>query len=143
MLSISQYVYVHTGPPTAARNLQVTHSTSTNITVQWDPPVRTGRPDYYYVIEYSDPDDASIYNRHNKDDVKGTRYTLDNLRADTIYIIQVSVHNGVSDQDSENADERIVQINARTMEGRKYTVSITCYVFNITVTRIGRGGDVY
>ena len=54
----------------------------------WEDPEDVGRSDYYYIIEYSDPDDASIYHRHN-DDVKGNNYTLNNLRADTIYIIRV------------------------------------------------------
>ena len=112
---------VHTGPPTAARNLNVTHSASTSITIQWDPPIRTGRPDYYYVIEYSDPDDASIYHRHNEDGVKGNSYTLDKMRPDTIYIIRVTVHNGVSNQDSENAIDRMVSVKGHTAEGRKCT----------------------
>ena len=124
MSSYNLHSNVHTGPPTAARNLKVTHSASTSITIQWNPPIRTGRPDYYYVIEHSDPDDVSKYIRHNENGVKGTSYTLDNLRPDTIYIIQVSVNNGVSRQDSENADKRIVQVNARTMEGRKCTAGV-------------------
>ena len=93
----------------------------------WEDPKDVGRSDYYYIIEYSDPDDASIYHRHNEDNVKGNNYTLNNLRADTIYIIRVSVHNGVSDQDSENADDRMVTIRAHTTEGRKYTI---CIVFS-------------
>ena len=96
----------------------------------WEDPEVTGRPDFYYIIEYSDPDDASIYHRHNKDGVKGNSYTLDNLRPDTIYIIRVSVHNGVSDQDSENTDDRMVDIKAHTTEGCKYTVYIICIVFS-------------
>ena len=96
----------------------------------WEDPKVVGRSDYYYIIEYSDPDDASIYHRHNKGDIKGNNYTLSNLRADTIYIIQVSVHNGVSTQDFKNACDRMVTIRARTTEGRKYTVYIICIVFS-------------
>ena len=98
----------------------------------WEDPQVVGRSDYYYIIEYSDPDDASIYHRHNKDNIKGNNYTLNNLRADTIYIIRVSVHNGVSDQDPENADDRMVTIRARTTEGRKYTVYIIGIVFSLS-----------
>ena len=122
-------MYVHTEPPTAMSNLRVTRTTSTSITIRWTP-VRTGRPDYYYVVEHSDPDDISKY--IHQDEVKSNRYVLDNLRADTIYIIRVSVHNGVSDQDPENADDRMVTIRARTTEGRKYTVYIIGIVFSLS-----------
>ena len=118
----------HTEPPTAVRNLTVVDTTSTSVTIVWEDPEDVGRPDYYYVIEYSDPDDASIYHRHNEDGVKGNSYTLDKMRPDTIYIIRVTVHNGVSNQDSENAIGRMVSVKGHTAEGRKYTVPIICIV---------------
>ena len=126
MLFTLQCISVHTEPPTAVRNLRVTCTTSTSITIRWDPSVRTGRPDYYIVVEHTDPDDISKYIRHNKDEKKSTRYVLDNLRADTVYIIQVSVYNGVSDQDCENGDARITEVDARTREECKHAA---CYLF--------------
>ena len=125
MLSAFQSMYVHTEPPTAMSILRVIRTTSTSITIQWDLPVRTGKPDYYYVIEYSDPDDISKY--IHQDEVKNNRYVLNNLRADTIYIIRVSVHNGVSDQDSENAHTRIVEVDARTREGCKHLSPVSVF----------------
>ena len=107
-------------------NLRVTRTTITSITVRWTP-VRTGRPDYYYVVEHSDPDDISKY--IHQDEVKSNRYVFDNLRPGTVYIIRVSVHNGVSDQDSENADDRIVEVDARTREECKQAPSVTCFCF--------------
>ena len=104
-------------------------TTSTSITIAWEDPEDVGRPDYYYVIEYSDPDDASIYHRHNENGIQGNNYTLDNLRPYTIYIIRVTVHNGVSNQDPENANDRMVSVKGHTAEGRKYTVSIICIVY--------------
>ena len=126
MPSAFQCLYVHTEPPTAMSNLRVTRTTITSITVRWTP-VRTRRLDYYYVVEHSDPDDISKY--IHQDEVKSNRYVLDNLRPDTVYIIRVSVHNGVSDQDSENADDRIVEVDACTREGCKHAPSVTCFCF--------------
>ena len=114
-----QFLCVHTEPPTAVRNLTVTDITSNTITIEWEAPVRTGRPDFYYVVENSDPDDISILIRHSNNELKDTSYIVDGLRPDTKHIIRVSVHNGVSDLDVKNADERRVVINARTEEGRK------------------------
>jgi len=112
-------MYVSIEPPTAVRNLRVTDTTSNSITLQWDPPFRTGRQDYYYVVEYSDPDDIARYIRHNTNNLTSTFYTLDHVRSVTTYLIRVSVHNSVSDQDAQNADRRVVEIYARTEEGRK------------------------
>jgi len=53
----------HLEPPTTVRNLAVTITASNSITIEWDPPLRTG-DGFYYVVEYSNPDDISMYNRH-------------------------------------------------------------------------------
>ena len=47
-------------------------------------------------------------------------YTIDNLQPDTTYLITVSIHNGVSDQDSDNARIRECTIIAKTLQGSKY-----------------------
>ena len=115
------HLSAHVEPPTAVHNLAVTNTASNSITVEWDPPLRTGEG-FYYVVQYSNPDDISMYNNHTNnftDPSNCNCYTLDNLRADTSYVIRVSVHNRVSDQDEENADQRVVEVSRRTTEGRK------------------------
>ena len=45
--------------------------------------------------------------------------TLRNLQSDTTYAITISVHNGVSGQDAENAKLRECTIVATTIRGSK------------------------
>ena len=113
-----------TEPPTAVRHLKVTVTTSNSITIEWERPLRIGRPDFYYLVEHSDPDDISRYIRHSNDNITATSYIVDGLRPNTSYIIRVSVHNSVSDEDRSNADERIVEINNHTREGRKLRMTL-------------------
>ena len=47
-------------------------------------------------------------------------FTVENLRPDTTYSITVSVHNGVSDQDPDNAGNRECSVAATTIQGSKY-----------------------
>ena len=95
--------------------------TNTSITIQWTTPTRTGRRDYYYNVEYSDPDDASRYIQHNKKEISNTNmYRVTGLRPNTTYVIRISVHNGVSGNDSANDDDRRRQVAANTEEGGKY-----------------------
>ena len=94
--------------------------TRTSITVGWTTPKTTGRRDYYYNVEYSDPDDASRYIQHNQKDITNTNmYNVTGLRPNTTYVIRVSVHNGVSGNDSANDDDRREQVAANTDEGGK------------------------
>ena len=94
--------------------------TNTSITIQWTTPTITGRPDYYYNVEYIDPDDASRYIQHNQKGITNTNmYRVTGLRPNTTYVIRVSVHNGVSGNDSANDGDRIEQVTANTEEGGK------------------------
>ena len=120
------YIFPFAGPPTTITNLIVTGTTSTTITVRWNRPTTPGRSDYYYVVEYTDPDEVgTVYIQDNSRLVNGNvqvTYTVDGaggsgLRANTEYIIRVSVHNGVSDLDGENADDRRQQVQGTTPEG--------------------------
>jgi len=77
-----------------------------------------GSPVFYYVVEHSDPDDISRYILRTQD-LTATFYILDDMRPVTTYIIRVSVRNSVSDQDPQNAAQRIVEIPTRTKEGHK------------------------
>ena len=50
-----------TGPPSAPRNLMVVSTTSTTITLSWDPPESLGgRTDLTYVIEYQDLQKSTV-----------------------------------------------------------------------------------
>jgi len=69
------------------------------------------------MVEHSDPDDISKYILHTEN-LTATSYVLDRMRPVTTYIIRVSVHNSVSDQDPQNAAQRTVEIDARTKQGR-------------------------
>ena len=120
------YIFPCAGPPTTITNLIVTGTASTTITVRWNRPTITGRGDYYYVVEYTDPDEVgAVYIQDNSRLVNGNTqvtYTVDGadgsgLQADTEYIVRVSVHNGVSDLDGENKDDRRQQVQVTTPEG--------------------------
>ena len=108
-------------PPTAVRNLTVIDTTNTSITIEWEPPEEIGRDDCYYNVEHSDPNDISKYIQHeesiNCSDT--TMYDVTGLQPITTYIIRISVHNGVSGNDSQNDDRRRRQINGTTQEGSK------------------------
>jgi len=108
-------------PPTAVRNLTVIDTTNTSITIEWEPPEETGRDhDCVYNVEHSDPDDISKYILHNRTNCSVTTNTsVTGLRPVTTYIIRISVHNGVSGNDSQNEDRRRRQVNATTQEGSK------------------------
>ena len=109
------------GPPTAVRNLRVVSTTTTSIGIQWDLPLVIGRPDYFYNVEYSNPDDILQYIQHNQEEITTTSiYNVTGLQSFTKYVIRVSVHNGVSGNDSANDDDRREQVAANTEEGGKY-----------------------
>ena len=95
----------------------MTNITDTTITIEWEPPL-TGSPVFYYVVEHSDPDDI-LRNILRTKNLTANSYILDRMRAFTTYIIRVSVRNSVSDQDAQNAAQRIMEISNRTKEGRK------------------------
>lgn len=110
-------------PPTAVGNLTVVNRTNTSITIQWTTPTRIGRPDYYYNVEYSDPNDPSRYHQHNQRRITNTNtYNVTGLRPNTTYVIRVSVHNGVSGNDSANDDDRREEVVTNTEEGGKLLV---------------------
>ena len=138
MIPLSKLSDIHfpfAGPPTTITNLTDTGTTSTTITVRWNRPTTTGRGDYYYVVEYTDPDGVGeVYIQDNSRLVNSNvqvTYTVDGadgsgLQADTPYIIRVSVHNGVSDLDGENADDRRQQVQVTTPEGGTYGIAHNC-----------------
>ena len=121
---ISMVVYntylITLAPPTAVRNPTVVRSTENTITVRWERPANVGRDDYYYVVEYSKDVGVVITSIGDLRDTGNTvTHIIEGLNPGTNYVITISVHNGVSDQDIENADKRKVQISAATREGSK------------------------
>ena len=118
---------VNTAPPGPVRNLHTTTITSTSVSLSWTRPEVTGRDDFYYSIEYSDPDDTGSFILSNGNYVNSAltvSYTVPNLRPNTPYTIRVTTHNGVSDQDTENEALRRVDLPTRTVEGGKSMMNV-------------------
>ena len=98
--------------------------------VSWSAPSETGgRSDLYYVVEYSDPDNAG--RRIGTTCKSSTSHTFTGLRAFTQYCFQVSAHNGVSDQDPDNAALRTVEQCMQTPEASKILLiwNIVLFIF--------------
>jgi hypothetical protein len=84
-------------------------------------PTDTGRPDYFYRVNVSDPERVNAFNVHNSNLVNRNMdpiYTVSPLVPHTSYVIRVSVHNGVSDQDPDG-HLRICEVEVMTLEGGK------------------------
>ena len=99
--------------------------TATDITVEWKRPDLTGREDFYYGVYYRELTSLSgitlgpyINNSDNVD------YTIDGLQPSTQYLIKITVHNGVSDQDMENEISRTCETVASTADIGGFTISI-------------------
>ena len=112
---------INTAPPGLVRNLRTTTITSTSVSLSWTRPEVTGRDDFYYSIEYSDPNTGSfiLSNGNYVNSALTVSYTVPNLRPNTQYTIRVTTHNGVSDQDTENEALRRVDLPISTGEGGK------------------------
>ena len=124
MICSSCFSFIHSAPPGPVRDLRVTNVTSTNVTVRWTRPEVTGRPDFYYTLQYSDPDNIGEFLPAVPikivNSALSVSYTITGLEPYTTYTIRVTSHNGVSDQDTENAALRIVTIQVRTLEGGRF-----------------------
>ena len=109
-------------PPPPISSCDVSQHFDTAITIQWRAPANCGgRSDCYYQLKInsSSPEDYSPVFRPNAQEM----FTVDDLESDMTYSITVGVHNGVSDQDSENARNRECMIVAKTVQGSKYDQS--------------------
>ena len=95
--------------------------------VSWSAPSETGgRSDLYYVVKYSDPDNAGQFIGTTCKSSTSHRFT--GLRAFTQYCFQVSAHNGVSDQDPDNAALRTETQCMQTPEASKILL-----IWNISI----------
>ena len=103
-------------PPGSPQNLRLTVQT-TSIAVRWSSSTETGgRSDLYYQVEYSDPDVPGTFIARY---TQSTSYTITGLEPHTSYCIRVSAHNGVSDQDPDRSQSRMVEECTRTEEDSK------------------------
>ena len=106
-------------PPPPISNCNVGQQFDTAITIQWRSPANCGgRSDCYYQIKINNdsPKRHSSVFRPNTQET----FTVENLQPATTYAITVSIHNGVSDQDPDNAENRKCVIVATTIQGSKY-----------------------
>ena len=98
--------------------------TSTDVKVEWKRPNLTGRADFYYRVYYRELTSFSgiTLGRYvnNSDYVD---YTIGGLRPSTQYVIRITVHNGVSDQDVENEQSRMCETVASTTDIGGFTFS--------------------
>ena len=118
---IFNFMFPHTEPPSAPRNLQVLQVTNTTVRLSWDPPVSNGgRDDLEYQLSYqiaTSSEPATIYGSVNM-----TEGQITGLRPFTQYVVFVSSENGVSAQDTD-ASGRTVSVNITTLEGGEFCYS--------------------
>ena len=109
-------------PPGPVLSLQAI-TTNDSVTVTWEKPSVLGRDDFYYTIQYSDPDKTGTFLPAKPIKINSTEsnvsYNITGLRPFTPYTIKVITHNGVSDQDTENAAKRKQDLLIKTKEGGK------------------------
>ena len=111
-------------PPSACTNVQVTERTDTSLTVSWSrPQITGGRTDLFYRVFHSDPDDISqliMVEDNLMTNNPTVMYEVTELRPFTSYIIRVTTHSGVSDEDSANDHLRQCEVSDTTMEGSEW-----------------------
>ena len=115
-------------PPSAPRNLILT-AQNYSITINWSSPTETGgRSDLYYQVEYSDPDNLGNFTEIVYLDGESTSHTFTALRPYTSYCIRVSAHNGVSDQDPDRSQSRMIEECTFTPQDSKCFLSETTLI---------------
>ena len=97
------------------------------ITILWEKPLLTGRPDYYYNVYYSDPDLPGSFILHNLNPLVKSfplvSYSVSGLRPMTSYTVRVSVLNGVSGQDPDGEEDRRCEVTTTTGDISMYLAS--------------------
>ena len=106
----------------------------------WERPLIIGRDDYFYNIQYSNPDIRGSFVQHNANPLitisPVVRYSLSGLRPQTQYTIRLSVLNGVSDQDSVGEEGRRSEVMATTGDISTYTVHVLQFPNLVTQSRV-------
>ena len=112
--------FIHAAPPPPISECLASTIFDTGATLQWRNPLQCGgRNDCYYQIKINDGPSVQYIPSTFPD---FSTYTVDNLQPDTTYSITISIHNGVSDQDAENAKLRECSIVVKTIRGSKLSV---------------------
>ena len=91
--------------------------------MRWSTPAYFGeRSDLYYTVEYSDPVNPGVMHEMQCGGgcLTGTRCTVTGLRPATTYVVRVTAHNGVSDQDADGALARQADITLTTDIAREF-----------------------
>ena len=117
-------------PPSVPQNIEIISVTATTIHLSWSPPQYNGsRSDLYYTVQYSDPDNVgqSIMATDTMC-MSQTCFTITGLQPFTTYLIIVTAHNGVSDQDKPGLQGRMAEIRVTTNSSCKlnFTQSAIC-----------------
>ena len=106
-------------PPSSISNCHINQRFDTAVTIRWRSPANCGgRSDCYYQIKINN-DSPKQHSPVFRPNIQET-FTVENLQPSTTYSITVSIHNGVSDQDPDNARNRECVIVATTLQGSKY-----------------------
>jgi hypothetical protein len=119
MICASTNIHFFSAPPPPVSDCDVSQRFDTAITIRWRTPANCGgRSDCYYKIKINNgpPKRHSPLFRPNNQE----SFTVENLQPDTTYSITVSIHNGVSDQDPDNARNRECLIVNKTLPGSEY-----------------------
>ena len=134
-LGLLLFLFLASGPPSGCTGASAISVTATDITVEWKRPNLTGRADFYYSVYYRELTNFSGITLdqyvNNNDYVD---YTIDGLQPSTQYVISITVHNGVSDQDIENELSRMCEIVASTADIGGFTFNslsvsdMTCHM---------------
>lgn len=107
----------YAAPPSSCLNIGLMNKTDKQVSLYWNRPRLTGRSDFYYTIAYSDGE--IVHGRAL------TQKWLEHYRRGhfriitpaTMYTFAVTVHNGVSSQDSKNEHLRRCELTTNTNEG--------------------------
>ena len=105
----------YSAPPAPISECLASTIMDTGVTVQWRNPHCGGRNDCYYLIKVNNGPPI----QYIPTTVHFSAYTVEDLQPDTTYIITISVHNGVSEQDAKNAKLRECSIVVKTIKGSK------------------------
>ena len=131
-----EFLIFHSAPPPRISSCVASEHLDTSITIRWTNPAACGgRSDCNFMIRVNDGP-PQLYSpaggfRPNRQET----YIVGNLQPDTTYSITVSIHNGVSDQDADNARLRECSFVATTIQGSKFAqcaVFIIVYPFHAT-----------
>ena len=125
-------------PPSKPLNLHNISKTSTSLSVEWSPPEYLGeRDDLYYTVEYSDPRPdrvgEMIQAQCGEGCLTGTSCNITGLWPATTYVVRVTAHNGVSDQDAGGALARQEEITLTTDIAREFIIMATMNFTSIYV----------